>query len=91
MGNKKIIDNLMSDGAIFRCQGLIAAVKEKANTPEVIKAMSALKNDEIEILGRKVSSYAFAALDVLGAEKYSGTDPEVFDLIPFFIQEAATA
>ena len=91
MGYKGIIDSLKSDGAIFRCQGIADAVKEHANTPAVIKAMTALKNDDVIILGRRVGAYARAALDVIGVEEYKGNDPDIIELITYFAEEAMTA
>ena len=43
-----------------------------------------MRNDKVLVLGRRVYSYAYAALDFLGIEKYSGEDEDVPDLILFF-------
>ncbi|MBQ1771029.1 MAG: hypothetical protein II000_03645 [Clostridia bacterium] len=84
MKKKEMIGRLTSTGALFRCQGIIAAAQERNTDPEVIEAISALRNDKVLVLGRRVYSYAYAALDFLGIEKYSGEDEDVPDLILFF-------
>ncbi len=78
---REIINKLQSDGALFRCQGILAAIKERSNDPEIIKHIQALKNDRVLILGREVSTYAIAALDILGKEKYEGNDFFIKDFI----------
>lgn len=78
---KGIINKLQSDGALYRCQGILAAIKERANDPQIIKLIQAMKEDHVVILGREVSAYAIAALDILGAEKYAGEDFLIKDFI----------
>ena len=82
MAYREIISKLKSDGALFRCQGILDCLENNATDSSVIAAISSLKSDDVIILGRKVSSYALAALDALGIETYHGDEEEVRDLIP---------
>lgn len=82
MEYNETINKLTSDGAGFRCQGIIECLENNIKIPQAIEALKKLKNDSVIILGRKVSSYAIAALDILGAEKYSGDDEEIRETIP---------
>ncbi len=82
MEYKETIDKLTNDGAIYRCQGIIDCLKKHITDQQVVEAIGRLKNDNVVILGRRVSSYALAALDIIGVEKYSGNDDEVRELIP---------
>ena len=82
MAYKEIIDKLKNDGAIYRCQAIFECLERQIQDPEVFIAISDLKNDKVRILGRKISSYALATLDILGKETYKGNDVEVQELIP---------
>lgn len=84
MERKKVINNLMSDGALYRCDGIIKAAKENLADAEVVKALKRLKNDPVIVFGRAVAWYATAALDFIGAEKYSGDDPDLSQFIKEF-------
>lgn len=84
MERKKIINNLKSDGALFRCQGIALAAIHKMADEETVRLLRELKKDRIWILGRQVGWYAIAALDFLGVEKYSGNDPEVLRFVSEF-------
>ena len=82
MGSKRIINKLTSDGALFRCQGILECLQSGDKDPHIIDALKNLIGDSVVIMGRKISSYAAAALDILDVETYNGTDEEVIDLIP---------
>lgn len=82
MINNDIVSKLKSDGAIYRCQGILECLKGNIQDKSVLDLVSKLKNDNVVILGRKISSYAIAALDILGVEKYSGEDVEIVEFIP---------
>ncbi len=82
MAYRELINKLTDEGAVFRCQGILECLKKGVNTPDAAEAMKRLKNDGVVIMGRRISSYAQAALDILGIEKYKGNDEEVIELIP---------
>ncbi|MBQ4424573.1 MAG: hypothetical protein II882_02415 [Lachnospiraceae bacterium] len=82
MAYREVINKLTDAGAVFRCQGILECLEKSMNAPDVAEAMKLLKNDGVVIMGRKISSYAQAALDILGIERYNGNDPEVIELIP---------
>ncbi len=81
MERKEVIKLLTSDGAIYRFRGILACLDNHITDAEVIKAISQMKTDRVIVAGRSMSSYAYALLDILGAEKYSGTDPDTLRLI----------
>ena len=78
---KEIIDNLTHNGALYRTRAILYAISERITDPDVLEAISKLKKDKVMILGRPVYAYAVAALDILGAEKYTGDDPYALELV----------
>lgn len=84
MERKEIINRLKSDGAIYRCQGIILAAMENMADEETVQLLRGLKKDPVMILGREVGWYAISALEMLGAEKYDGDDSLVLRLISEF-------
>ncbi len=76
-----IIDLLSSSGAAYRGQGIALCIKRKNVSPEIADILKSLKNDNICVLGRPLSSYAIAALDILNIERYQGDDADIQDLI----------
>lgn len=85
MGKKKeensVLKLLSNSGAAYRGRGIALCIKEKNNSPEVAERLKSLKNDNVYVLGRPISSYAIAALDILSIEKYMGNDTDILDLI----------
>ena len=84
MERKKVISNLKSDGAWYRCRGIIYAAKQDMGDQEIVKLLKGLKGDPIWFAGRKVGWYAIAALEVLGVEKYTGDDHLVKEFVAEF-------
>ena len=84
MGRNEVISRLTSDGAMYRCQGIINAAKSNLAYDDVIEALRRLKKDRVLVLGREVSWYATAALDAMGVEKYTGEDQELLRFISGF-------
>lgn len=80
----EVINSFKSDGALYRCQGIINAAQGKLADTEVIRALRELKKDHVLVFGREVSWYAIAALDVLGVEKYNGNDPDLTKFVTEF-------
>ena len=77
MERKEITNNLKSKGAIYRCNGIVFAASENMTDEETIQLLRSLKSNTVWMLGRQVGWYAIAALDMLGAEKYTGSDPDI--------------
>ena len=71
---KNILNLLNHDGAAYRGKGIATCIKLRLNTPLISDALRKLKNDSVMVLGRPISNYAIAALDIIGAEKYAGND-----------------
>ena len=83
MERKEIINNLMSDGALYRCQGIVFAAMENMTDEKTVSLLRNLKKDRVMKLGREVGWYAISALEMLGVEKYGGDE----DLVLRFISE----
>lgn len=77
MERKEITNNLKSKGAIYRCNGIVFAASENMTDEETIQLLRSLKSNTVWMLGRQVGWYAIAALDMLGVEKYTGSDPDI--------------
>lgn len=90
MERKKIINNLKSDGAWYRCNGIIFAAKQGLDDKEVAKLLLGLKDDPVWLFGRQIGWYAIAALDMLGIEKYTGNDRDIKELVDAFPAFAST-
>lgn len=81
-GDKKtIIECLSFSGAIFRMDAIACACIHHYKDDEIIKKIKELKNDTISLDGYSVSSFAHAALELLGIEKYTGNNYKVVNLI----------
>lgn len=73
----EIINNLKRDGAWYRFNGIIYASVENLADEEIFKLLRYLKDDQVQMAGRPIGWYAIAALDMFGAEKYTGSDPDI--------------
>ena len=76
-----IIEKLKSTGAAYRLNGIISCLEKGVLLEEEVVLLKTLTRDEIVIAGRKMSAYARAVLDLLGIEKYNGSDVDVKNLI----------
>ena len=81
MASKERIDKLTSDGAVFRCQGLMECLKTNETSEEVVNLIQGLTTDSVIMLGRPVSALATAVLDRLGITPYTGTDQAIIAFI----------
>ncbi len=81
MESRIIIYNLAHSGALFRLRAILLSIINRVQDPDVLQAIAKLKNDKVMMLGRPVSAYAIAALDILGQEKYQGNDPDIIELV----------
>jgi len=72
---------LNSDGAAYRLSALLECLYGKDVTNEELDAIHALKRDCVVVAGRRISSFAYAILDVLGKEMYIGDDVDTKQLI----------
>lgn len=78
---KLILSKLKHDGAIYRMQGIAAVIQYRITEPEIVAELQTLKQDNVIMLGRPLRYMAIAALDIIGAEKYTGDDKEIIELI----------
>ena len=78
---KEILELLKHSGAGFRGEGIAKCIQNRINTPAIANALLSLKSDTIKVIGRPISSYAIAALDIVGIEKYTGSDQDIKALI----------
>ena len=76
-----IIAAMLCDASFYRMNGIIEAVKHKYKEPAVIRQIRNLITDKTGIFsltgGYNVSDFAYAALDVLGVESYTGNEEKV--------------
>ena len=73
----EIINNLKRDGAWYRFNGIIFASVENLADEEIFKLLRYLKDNQVQMAGRPIGWYAIAALDMFGAEKYTGSDLDI--------------
>lgn len=76
----EILNKLNSEGALYRCQGIIECVRSDSKEQAVVEKLNTLRDDRVLVLGRPVGSYAKAALCIMGIENNDG-DEEVAELI----------
>ena len=74
------LQKLQSKSSAYRCQGIIACIEEKNVTSEEIEILKGMISDNNVIVGRRLSSFAKAALDLLGVQSNDG-DLDAADLI----------
>ena len=70
-----IIEALVSEASFVRMNGIIEAVKHNKKENAIVNLIANLKEDNTGTFslrgGYEASDFAFAALDLLGIEKYS--------------------
>lgn len=96
LGNKNaILWGLNCTGLHFRTNAIACAVIYNMTDDDIINAIKKLKPDTYTSIGTSASGCAYAALDILGIEKYTGDDREVkeyldckFDFYKDFITKA---
>ena len=76
-----ILENLTSDNSLGNVLAIGALVKNKIRTPETDNALKQLKGKDVFEFCTNVSHLAYAALDVLAIEKYTGNDKMIHDII----------
>ena len=75
------IAKLQNKAALYRFEGLLECLDGKVLSSDEINAIKHLKEDSVIVCGRKLLCYAFAILDILGIEKYSGSNIDIKRLI----------
>ncbi|MCR5788626.1 MAG: hypothetical protein K6G83_01945 [Lachnospiraceae bacterium] len=75
------IEKLNSKGLSYILNGILECVEKKSVSEEEAKAIGRIENDHREIAGKKISSFASAALSFLNVKQYEGIDEDVFELI----------
>ena len=74
------VEKLNSKGLSYILDGILECIDKKIISEEEAKALKSIENDYRVIAGRKISSLASAALDVLNVKDYMGTDEDVIGL-----------
>ena len=75
------IEKLSSKGLSYILNGILECVDRKSASTEEAEVIEKIENDQREIAGRKISSFASAALSVLNIKPYFGTDEDILGLI----------
>lgn len=76
-----ILRGLSHPGAIYRVNAAINAVRFEVKKFQVKVYLDRMKADNVVVNGYRVSEFAYAALDLLGMERYSGNEPKTKALI----------
>ena len=66
------LEKMQSNNLSYRFGGVLDCIDNKNLSSEEVNVLMSLKEDERIIAGRKISSYARAALEILGLEKARG-------------------
>ena len=66
------LEKIQSNNLSYRFGGILDCIDNRNLSAEELNVLVSLKEDERIIAGRKISSYAKAALDILGIEEVSG-------------------
>lgn len=81
-GNVHNIESGISSGKpILIINAIISGVKHTVKTKQYIDCLKMCKNDTRVLLGQSISSLAYAGLDILNIEQYTGEDQRTKDLI----------
>ena len=66
------LEKIQSNNLSYRFGGILDCIDDKQLSPEEVNALLSLKEDERLIAGRRISSYAKAALEIAGIEEARG-------------------
>lgn len=75
------IEKLNSNGLSYILNGILECVDKKSASEDETKAIERIENDQREIAGKSISSFASAALSFLNIKQYEGSDEDVLELI----------
>ena len=81
------LEKLQSRGLSNRFGGIVECIEDGNLTTEELEVLISLKQDHRDIAGRKISSYAIAALNLLGVERVDD-DIDAMDLVKAFKYKA---
>lgn len=76
-----ILQGLAHPGAFYRINATMSAGRHFVKEPVIGIYLKRLKEDNMIMNGYRVSDFAYAALDILGIEKYIGNDIRIRRLI----------
>lgn len=75
------MENLNKKGSFYKFNAIVACTQLKAVSDEVVEKLIILKDDYSQIAGHTISDFSIAALDIIGVEKYTGSDISIKELI----------
>lgn len=76
-----IVRDLTSENCCYKIRGILGCLEKKTLSSNEASALRGLLSDEQLIDIRRVCDFAAAACDVLGIEKYAGTEECVLEMI----------
>lgn len=79
------LQKMQSENLSYRFGGILECIDDKNLSDEEVSVLQSLKQDERWIAGRKISSYARAALRLLDIEALDD-DIDAIDLVNSFLQ-----
>lgn len=82
MSNPEVTEALSHENFIVRVRAICEAVDRRLDDAKTIEAIQALKNDSTSFWNQYlIQDFAFAALDILGVEKYKEKNERVDALV----------
>lgn len=78
---EKIIEDMKSDTPGIVMRAMLSGVDKRITDERFINAVKEHKNDKICLLNVPMNYVARAALDILGAEKYNGSNAHIMNMI----------
>jgi hypothetical protein len=83
-GNIQVIQECIhSEKAILIVNAIIFGVQQELDSPSFISGVEKAAQNQTVLMGHRVSEFAVAALDILGKQKYTGTQQSIKDMIQF--------
>ena len=83
-GNIQVIEECVhSEKAILVVNAIIFGMQQKIDSPSFISGLEKAAQNQTVLMGHRVNEFAVAALDILGKQKYIGTQQSIKDMIQF--------
>lgn len=78
---EKIVEDMKSNVPCVVMQAMLLGIDKKITDKRFIDAIKEHKNNRICLLNVPINYVAIAALDILGEEKYNGSDVYIMNMI----------
>lgn len=78
---EKVEQDLNSESDVAQAYAIRACCVKGFSSPTIISALKRLKNSSTRAMWQNISDAATAALHLIGAERYSGNNPAIIEII----------